>query len=73
MEAVQYAKQLLYWRGVTQADGLLADAYLHQGALPPALATISEAIEANKQIPDELYFVPKNLAIKAAILARLGP
>jgi CHAT domain-containing protein len=71
-EAVQYAKQLSYWRGMTQADGLLAAAYLHQGALQPALAAIDEAIESNKQIPDELYFVPKDLAIKAAILARLG-
>ena len=33
---------------------------------------IDEAIEANKNIPDELYFVPKNLAIKAQIMARLG-
>jgi CHAT domain-containing protein len=71
-EAVRYANQLSYWRGVTQADGLLADAYLHQGALQPALTAIDEAIESNKQIPDELYFVPKDLAIKAAILARLG-
>jgi CHAT domain-containing protein len=71
-EAVRYANQLSYWRGVTQADGLLADAYLHQGALQPALTAIDEAIESNKQIPDELYFVPKDLAIKAAILAKLG-
>jgi tetratricopeptide (TPR) repeat protein len=71
-EAVGYAKQLSYWRGMTQADGLLAAAYLHQGALQPALAAINEAIESNKQIPDELYFVPKDLAIKAAILTRLG-
>jgi CHAT domain-containing protein len=71
-EAVGYAKRLSYWRGMTQADGLLAAAYLYQGALQPALAAIDEAIESNKQIPDELYFVPKDLAIKAAILARLG-
>jgi CHAT domain-containing protein len=71
-EAVEYAKQLSYWRGITQADGLLAAEYLHQGAMQPALTAINEAIESNKQIPDELYFVPKNLAIKAAILARLG-
>jgi CHAT domain-containing protein len=71
-EAVRYAKQLSYWRGMTQANGLLATAYLHQGTLQPALTAINEAIESNKQIPDELYFVPKDLAIKAAILARLG-
>jgi hypothetical protein len=31
----QYANQLSYWRGLTQVDGLLAKAYLHQGALQP--------------------------------------
>jgi CHAT domain-containing protein len=72
VQAAQYAKRLLYWRGVTQADGLLAKAYLHEGALRSALAAINEAIEANKKIPDELYFVPRNLGIKAEIMARLG-
>jgi tetratricopeptide (TPR) repeat protein len=71
-QSVQFAKQLSNWRGLTQADGLLAEAYLHQGTLQPALAAIDEAIEANKNIPDELYFVPRNLAIKAQIMARLG-
>ena len=71
-ESARYAKQLSYWRGLTQVDGLLAQAYLHQGALQPALAAINEAIEANKNIPDELYFAPKNLGIKAEIMARLG-
>ena len=68
----QYAKQLSYWRGLTQVDGALAKAYLHQGELQPALAAINEAIDANRKIPDELYFVPRNLAIKAEILARMG-
>ena len=72
MQAVQYAKQISYWRGVTQADGLLAEAYLDQQALQSALSAINEAIDANRHIPDELWFVPKNLAIKAAIMARLG-
>jgi tetratricopeptide (TPR) repeat protein len=35
-------------------------------------ASINEAIEANERIPDELYFVPRDLAIKAEIMARLG-
>ena len=70
--SAQYANQLSYWRGVTQVDGLLAEAFLHEGAFQPALVAINEAIEANKRIPDELYFVPRNLGIKAAILARLG-
>src|ERR1700744_5250035 len=71
-QSVQYAKQLSYWRGITQAGGLLAEAYLHQGNLQSALAAIKEAIDANKKIPNELYQVPKSLAIKAQILARLG-
>jgi len=72
LESVRYAKQLSYWRGLTQVDGALAKAYLHQEELQPALAAINEAIDANRKIPDELYFVPRNLAIKAEILARLG-
>jgi CHAT domain-containing protein len=70
--AIQFAKQLSYWRGMTQADGLLAKAYFQRGQLQPALAAVNGAIEANKQIPDELYFVPRDLAIKAEILAKLG-
>ncbi|WP_263349704.1 CHAT domain-containing protein [Acidicapsa acidisoli] len=71
-QAVHYAKQLSYWRGLTQVDGLLALAYLHEAALQPALTAINDAIAANEQIPDELYFVPRDLAIKAQIMARLG-
>ncbi|MGB6133624.1 MAG: CHAT domain-containing tetratricopeptide repeat protein [Acidobacteriaceae bacterium] len=71
-EAIQYATQLSYWRGISESGGLLAKAYLHQGALQPALTTINDAIDADKQIPDELYFVPRNLGIKAEILARMG-
>jgi len=72
LAAVQYAKQLSYWRGLTQVDGSLAEAYLHQGDLQSAVAAVNEAIDANRKIPDELYFVPRNLAIKAEILARMG-
>jgi CHAT domain-containing protein len=68
----QYADRLSYWRGLTQVNGLLAKAYLHEGALQPALDAINQAIEANQKIPDELYFVPRNLGIKAEILARMG-
>ena len=71
-ESVRYAKQLSYWRGLVQVDGLLSEAYLRQGTLQPALTAINEAIDANKKIPDELYFVPRNLGIKAEILVRLG-
>lgn len=71
-QAVQYTKQLSYWRGLTQVDGTLAEAYVHQGAFQSALSAINEAIEAHKNIPDELYFVPRNLGIKAEILSRMG-
>lgn len=46
--------------------------YRRKGQLSSALAAIDEAINANRQIPDELYFVPRNLAIKADILAQMG-
>ncbi|MHB2006573.1 MAG: CHAT domain-containing protein [Acidobacteriaceae bacterium] len=71
-QSAVYAKQLSYWRGLTQVDGLLAQAYLHQEDLQSALTAINEAIDANRNIPDELYFVPRNLAIKAEIMERLG-
>jgi CHAT domain-containing protein len=71
-QAADYAKQLSYWRGLTEVNGSLARAYLHQSSLQLALAAINEAIEANKHIPDELYFVPRNLGIKAEIMERLG-
>lgn len=70
--SAQYADQLSYWRGETEVDGVLAKAYLHEGAFQPALTAIDAAIEANKKIPDELYFMPRNLGIKAEILARIG-
>jgi CHAT domain-containing protein len=71
-QALSLAKQLDYWRGITQSGGELAKAYEHQGDLKQGILAINEAIEANKRIPDELYFVPRNLAIKAEILAKLG-
>ena len=72
LEALAYAKELDYWRGIAQVGGELAQAYQHQGNFRRALSVIDEAIDANKQIPDELYFVPRNLAIKASIDAQLG-
>ena len=71
-QAVRYAGDLSYWRGLTQADGSLAQALVHAGQLQAALVAINGAIAANQQIPDELYFVPRNLAIKAKIKAKLG-
>ena len=60
------------FRGVTDAGGLLAAAYVHTGDLRAALAAINTAIDANTKNADELYLVPRNLAIKADITARLG-
>ena len=71
-QAARCAKQLSFWRGLTQIDGSLGKTYLEDGELQPALDAINEAIEANEHIPDELYFVPRNLSIKAQILARMG-
>jgi CHAT domain-containing protein len=59
-------------RGITDAGGLLAQAYQHDGNLPDALAAINRAIDANTKIPDELYLVPRNLAIKAEIIEKMG-
>ncbi|HEX4164596.1 MAG TPA: CHAT domain-containing tetratricopeptide repeat protein [Bryobacteraceae bacterium] len=71
-EAISCARQLSYWRGITESGGKLAQAYEHQGDLTAALAAVNEALEANRHIPDELYFAPRNLAIKAEIEAKLG-
>ncbi len=70
--AKHLAENLGFWRGLSEVGGVLAQQYELQGQLQKALTTIDEAIAANKQIPDELYFVPRNLAIKAEITARLG-
>ena len=70
--ALRYARQLEYWRGVVQTGGLLAEAYEHENRLPDALRIIDEAIGANAKLPEELYFSPRNLAIKAEILNRMG-
>lgn len=66
------ARILSYWRGITEAGGFLTLAHEHQGQLPEALKAIDEAIGANTDITDELYFVPRNLAIKAEITQKLG-
>jgi CHAT domain-containing protein len=70
--ALDDARQLGYWRGVTQVGGILAQTYERLGRLHEALHAIDEAIQANTAVPDELYFVPRDLAIKADILRKLG-
>lgn len=52
--------------------GDLARAYVQADQLQHALSTIDRAIAANKQIRDELYFVPRNLSLKAEILQKMG-
>jgi CHAT domain-containing protein len=70
--AINIGKKVSDWRGLLQTGGSLAALYEEHGRLEEALQTIDNAIDANKQIPDELYFMPRNLAIKARILARVG-
>ena len=72
LQAAQYARDLTYWRGLTEVGGPLAQAYEHEGNLRQALAVVDESLNANTHIPDELHFVPANLAIKAEIEAKLG-
>lgn len=71
-KALAFARSLSYWRGIVQTAGLEAQALLNEGKLNDALNTVNAAIEANEQIPDELYYSPRNLALKAEILDRLG-
>ena len=71
-QSVELSSKIDNYRGVMDAGGLLAQAYENTGDLPNALTAINTAIEANTKIPDELYLVPRNLAIKAQITARLG-
>jgi tetratricopeptide (TPR) repeat protein len=71
-QSVDLSTKISNYRGVTDASGLLAEAYQHNGSLPNALAAINRAIEANTRIPDELYLVPRNLAIKAEIIEKMG-
>lgn len=69
--ALNYARDLKSWRGVTLTGGLLAQAYEHEDQFEAALVAIDEAIHANEQLPQELYYTPRNLAIKAEILAKM--
>src|SRR5271163_180326 len=70
--AVAISQRIDNYRGVVDGGGLLALAYEKKQDLPKASATIDEAIEANTKIPDELYLVPRNLAIKGEIAAKMG-
>lgn len=71
-QAFEYARELGYWRGLTETGGPLARAYERQNDLKQALSIINEALNAQQRIPSEMYFAPRNLATKAEILKRLG-
>jgi CHAT domain-containing protein/tetratricopeptide (TPR) repeat protein len=71
-QSIEFSSKISNYRGVTDAGGLLAQAYQHDGNLSDALAAINRAIDANTKIPDELYLVPRNLAIKAEIIEKMG-
>ena len=70
--ALSYAHRLNYWRGITQTAGLLAETREKEGNLAAALEDIDQAIAANTKTPEELYFSPRNLSIKAKILDKMG-
>jgi tetratricopeptide (TPR) repeat protein len=70
--ALEYADHLSFWRGFTSTGGSLAKALASEGHLEEALQIIDRTLNANAHIPDELYFVPHNLAVKAEILRRMG-
>ena len=71
-QASMLSAKIENYRGVTDAGGLLAQAYERVNNLPNALTAINSAIDANTKIPDELYLVPRNLAIKAEIVDKMG-
>ena len=71
-QSVGLSTKIGNYRGVTDAAGLLAQAFEHNGNLPDALTAINTAIDANTKIPDELYLVPRNLAVKAEIIDKMG-
>jgi CHAT domain-containing protein len=71
-QAVTISEKTDNYRGVTDAGGLLAQAYEHTDDLTAALGAIDAAIAANTHIADELYLVPRNLAIKAEITEKMG-
>jgi CHAT domain-containing protein/tetratricopeptide (TPR) repeat protein len=71
-QAVSISKRIENSRGIVDAGGQLALAYEKQQKLPDALTAIDLAITANTKIPDELYLVPRNFAIKAEIVNKMG-
>jgi CHAT domain-containing protein len=71
-QALSYTGEVGFWRGMAQAGSLLANEELRAGKLKEALVDIDRAILASEKLPQELYYLPRNLAIKAAILHRMN-
>ena len=70
--AMRQAEVVGYWRGVMQIGDRLAGVYEATNRLSLALSTVDRALDASKQIPEEIYLSPRLLARKAEVLARLG-
>jgi len=70
--ALGLANHMHNFRGLTDVGGTLAQTYFDSGRLHEALDAINAAIEANTNIPNELYLAPANLALKAKILDKMG-
>ena len=71
-EAVGLDQSVKHWHGLNDVNASLAKAYLHQGRFDEARRAIDAAINANRQTPAEVYYVPRNLAIKAEIASKSG-
>jgi len=70
--ALSLADHMHNFRGLTDVGGTLAQTYFDSGQLHEALDAINSAIQANTNIPNELYLAPANLALKAKILDKMG-
>jgi tetratricopeptide (TPR) repeat protein len=70
--ALGLADHMHNFRGLTDVGGTLAQTYFDYGQLHEALDAINAAIQANTNIPNELYLAPANLALKAKILDKMG-
>jgi CHAT domain-containing protein len=71
-EGIAYAQFVKHWHSLNDINASLAKAYEHVGRFEEAMQAIDAAITANRQTPAEIYFVPRNLAIKADIAAKAG-
>jgi len=70
--ALGLANRMRNYRGLTDAGGTLAQTYFDSGQLREALDAVNAAIQANTNIPNELYLAPANLALKAKIVDKMG-